>query len=436
MARLGDLVQRCYDQLDHNPTLRAYRDRVVHALVGHYQRVSAGDPWRFLQTETTLQTYATVSGSASATISIGIGASNRRNVTGVGTAFGEHYEGHLFRGPDGNDYTIGNVENATSLYLSDPYDTTVAVTNSASWSIRFDRYATPADCEEVLGLTDRANDRGRLVYWDRRKEELDYLDRDTTGDPLIVIEDDWRRLRPPDSAPVVAGSTGGGTSNLVGGNVYDYCYTFIYEGMESPPSPVATVTLGGANDQVSVSALEDTRWQDTVSFQNLTTRKRKALYRRDVTNNGRWLRVALLADSATTFTDNHLLPDIAEDFDHAIELEDQNPRGSIRLWYTPDTDSSLELRYLRRPRQLYSNADEPEWPPAYHEILVYLTMFDLFSQVGEIGQAQLWERRAEGRLKDMRSRYLVAPDRHHVRRPWTRTIMRSRFYNYGTPTRT
>ena len=171
------------------------------------------------------------------------------------------------------------------------------------WSIEFRKYYLPEDCIEVLGIVDRglkssvhsqtdllkgsskaigsttstntAPDRGRLIFIDSAKEEQLYLDRDSSGDPVIGIEGMPTYVTPPQDAPIVIGVEGGkyDGNELIDGALskgymlaynrfinkymvttpapkrftkpgllyeaeYEYCYTFVEGGVESAPSPV------------------------------------------------------------------------------------------------------------------------------------------------------------------------------------------------------
>jgi len=152
----------------------------------------------------------------------------------------------------------------TSLGIKDYY---------GDWKIEFRQYYLPADCIEVLGMVDRglklpvhsqasdaisttvntAPNRGRIVFLDSAKEEHLSLDRDSGGDPVVAIEGMPVHLSAPMVPPMIVQitprSTDAGASknlvnaSLVAGDTYEYCYTFVYAGLESPPSPATRATL-------------------------------------------------------------------------------------------------------------------------------------------------------------------------------------------------
>jgi hypothetical protein len=386
---------------------------VVRRINDHYLQISDDDHWLFLQKTENLNLKKKVEGGASSTITI-VHTASPRKVTGSGTSFNSAMEGQTFIGPDGVEMTIGHVESTTILYLTDKYaEGASSVSSSSDWSIKFDRYALPADCVEALGFIDRADDRGRMRFIDRRREELEYLDFDDTGEPFVVIEDDHLSMRPPFEALSLTAVTGT-SGQLKPNNEYEYCYTFLYEGLESPPSPISSVTTTNTTARVRMVGFEDTRYD--LSGVAIDSKKKKRIYRRDKTNNGRWYKLDEIDSGTLAKSDNSSLPSYAEDFDHVIYHQHAGPRQHIRFWYTSDQDRAIEVRYQRRPRRLQSDADVPEWPVQYHPLLAYAVLEDLCLQHGATGQAQLWMRRKEDSLKKMRNRYLSRTDRKFVRR--------------------
>tara|TARA_R110002110_G_scaffold28764_5_gene103837 strand:+ start:1509 stop:3419 length:1911 start_codon:yes stop_codon:yes gene_type:complete len=144
------------------------------------------------------------------------------------------------------------------------------------WKIEFRQYYLPADCIEVLGIMDRglktpvhtdpagsgatvtaiktAPKKGNLVFLDSAKEEYEFLDRDSPGDPVIAVEGMAVHHDAPMVPPIVRfydettcrdedHANANASFRLYGGDTYEYCYTFVYAGIESPPSPVTKITL-------------------------------------------------------------------------------------------------------------------------------------------------------------------------------------------------
>lgn len=429
MPSLTELVQRVHDQLDFDPDLQQYKDSVVRRINHHYLEVCDNDHWLFLQKKTDVSLKKKVEGSATKTITID--SATPRRVKGSGTSFVSAMEGQTFTGPDGVEMTIGSVEDSTVLFLTDKY-AAGAVSGSADWSIQFTRYALPNDCIEALGFMDRDDDRGRLRFIDRRREEIEFLDIDDTGEPFVVIEDDHLSMRPPFRAPILAPtkptSPGAG---LETGVKYEYRYTFLYEGRESPPSPPSTVTLLGPDLAIFVQGLEDTQYIHSGAKKD--SRKQKRIYRRDVTNQGRYFKVADVESGDLVHTDEELLPSYAEDYDHVIYFIENGPRQMARFWYTADSDRDFEVRYHYRPPRMQADSDHPVFPVQYHQLLAYRVMQDIMLQHGAVAQSQLWAKRAEAMLKQMRNRYLSRTDRKFVRRGFDN---RRASYRFSPPVKT
>ena len=427
MPSLKELIQRVHDQLDFNPDLQQYKDSVVRRLNHHYLEICDNDHWLFLQKTADISLKKTVEGSASATI--GITASEPRLVLGTGTNFVAAMEGQTFVGPNGREYVIGAVESTTRLYLTEKYPTTVS--GGTSWSIQFNRYSLPADCIEALGFTDRDDDRGRLRFIDRRREEMEFLDKDDSGEPFVIIEDDHLSLRPPFEAPVLASISNPAITGLPSNTEFEYFYTFIYEGKESPPSPVSSIKLPATHNTVAVSNLESTLY--LVAGAGKDSKKLKRVYRRNKTTEGRFFKISDEEAGVVAFNDTEKLPSYAQDFDDVTYFIENGPRQTVRFWYTADDNRDIEMRYHYRPPRLQADADHPVWPVQYHHILVYMTLQDIMLQHGAGNQSQLFAQRGEILLKKMRNRYLSRTDRKFVRRAFDN---RRAAYRFSPPVKT
>ena len=337
------------------------------------------------------------------------------------------------------------------------------------FKIEFIRAPLPKDCVEVLGFNDRKADRGRLLFVNRRREERVFLDADNTGDPVAVIEDEHIVDDPPLNTPIVSAIPKGGPNSIsqqihgtVVGNwsgaftlqtnelklntVYEYKYTIYREGRESPPSESAFVTTPNAVfGSVFLSNLDDTGYFVTTSANSTTANGMyKHIYRRDVTNNGKFELVGTVPSTQTFFNDNELVAVqrgfhylIAPDFRYKSttdvkRFEDPGPYQYVRFWYTPSEDKTIDIRYHYRPKPLVADNDAPIIPLQYHQILVYMTLQDMFLQMQDTVQSQLFERRADQMLVQLRRRYLARED---DLKKFGRFDRRRRTVNvYGVPT--
>jgi len=185
--------------------------------------------------------------------------------------------------------TVGTAAATTTVVNSETGQTEVSYTDASGittkyfddWKIEFHKYYLPSDCIEVLGMMDvglktpvhtdpvgsgsatttikTAPDKGRVIFLDSSKEEGLFLDRDSTGDPVVAIEGMPVILDAPMVPPSVKvwdSDTCRGEEyanveanfKLYGGDTYEYCYTFVYAGIESPPSPITRITLPNDHD--------------------------------------------------------------------------------------------------------------------------------------------------------------------------------------------
>ena len=254
------------------------------------------------------------------------------NVNSATTGFEEETGGR--RGTDDKDFPDHMQPNQTSgLVLDRPImdPSTVAVQAVdeklyySDWTIEFRRYWLPSDCIEVLGIMDRglkttvhressnttttsqktAPKRGRIMFLDNLKEEYLFLDRDNSGDPVVAIEGESFFVDPPPAGPRLKTLTSSDWTSLLGstlttrlgfekGDTLEYCYTFIYAGVESPPSPVTSIKLDipegsfGTDCGVTLYGLIDTTGLSKINaaFNDGTnTGMIKRIYRRRVGDN-------------------------------------------------------------------------------------------------------------------------------------------------------
>lgn len=416
---LKDIVEEVNNLLDYNPDLQPYKDATVRTVNRHYQEISTESPWLFMQNVSPFPVYAKVTPAAGQTVAI---TTPTFSATFTGITPQKAWEGAVFTAPDGGEYRITAVRGSSILFSPQYQGTTVS--GSANWSISFDRYALPSDCSEPLGFMDRENDRGRLLFMDRRREEELFLNADDGGHTFVLIEDLHISDRPPEYAPTATLSLGG---TLPIGVEFEYCYTFSLEGRESPPSIAVTASKTVAGSQtIVVGSLENTE------VAGLATGVVKNIYRRNKTANGRWLYVTTRLEPFTTFTDDGSATVSAAE---SNVLAPQEPRQYVRGYYTSNYDEKFELRYLRKPRRLQADSDVPLWPEQYHVLLVYRTLQDACMQSGMTGQATMYERRGNDVLQRMKGKWLARSDKNIIRQGFTYGGI-GYFERWGNPRKT
>jgi hypothetical protein len=426
MATLRELIQDVNTILDYNPDLESYKKQVARALNRHYEEISGQYPWLFLQKLSELQLYAAVQGSTSVTVNVN--ATNRRQVTGTGTAFHSGMEGQTIT-INGFDRSIIRVTNATTLYVSANYTLSEVAGSTSDWSIQFLSYAMPADCGEVLGIMDRVNQRGRFTFVDARKEEEHLLDASVGGDATVSIEQPSIFLQAPEIT--AAGTFLGGS--LTVGDTYEYLYTIVSGGMESPPSRVVSAVPTVTNQSITLTGLSNLDF----STGNWSGR-RWNIYRRQ-------LRTSSLASSPYFLIATVSGPGMADlyldtgsvsvGYETPI-FNEQGFQQRLRMWFTPESDQLVEVRYQSVPRRLQSDDDQPTWPKQYHHLLVYRALQDAAAQHGATQLSVLYQERADKMLDHMRQRWLSRSDRQYVRRGFDRNLAMNRQFNrWGIPSK-
>lgn len=445
-----ELRQRIFDQMDYFPDLQQYRDSVVRRMNDRYQELCDSAHWLFLQKKRDFQIRTQVSGLQDTTapsneIKIQVSSSNARLLTAVGFTPSKEMLGQTFTdNATGDEFTIVGISGPRFFISANTSITTAS--DYYNWKITFNTFALPEDCIEVLGYVDRDDDRGKLLFVSSRREEFAYLDSDTTGDSSAIIEDDHVLDDPPFNNPAAASVASTATGNsLAPGVTYEYKYTIYQEGRETPPSLPVQVTTGTVGPQgVILSNLDDTGWFNAPSAATtLDSGIIKLVYRRDITNDGRWFLVGSADSTTVTFTDERLQPTLAFAYQNSasfqytqqgefVRFHEAGPRQTVRFWYTPSTDKKISIRYHFRPNDLVADSDAPVVPRQYHQILVYMTLYDMFMQMQDTTQAQLFERRGNQILTQLRRRYLTRDDEKKRMMRWDRP---RRFKNvYGTPT--
>ena len=423
---VSEIRQRIFDQMDYFPDLQQYRDSVVRRMNDRYQELCDSAHWLFLQKEREITIRKEVTGDADSNVGVQITTStNPRLVTGVNVTFTLEMEGQtLTNTKSTQEFRIIRVTSATTLFIDKDWDGVGLGATENDFKITFQRFLLPEDCIEVLGFIDRDDDRGKLLYVDRRREEFAYLDADNSGDPSTVIEDEHIIDDPPVNKPIAVIQTSSQVNNnLVNGLTYEYKYTIYREGRESPPSlPVQITIPSTGTNEVSLSNIDSTGFFSSTTQSSLKpSGMDKLIYRRDVTNDGKWMLIGSVSSQLTGFVDHELLPIDTTSFQGGFQntasfrytsstevkrWQDPGPRQYVRFYYTPSEDKNIHIRYHFRPHDLVADNDSPALPRQYHMILVYMTLQEMFLQMQDTVQSQLFERRAELMKIQLRRRFL------------------------------
>lgn len=427
---LGMMLQMLDAQMQHAPQHRAdrsFKTAMLNKAILHYSEDAL---WPFLCVPLDLSIYATVEGSSSATIAINT-ATNARLVTGTGTSFAAAMEGQTMVMPDGTEQVIVYVASTTTLYLRNAYGTTI--TGEEDWSIEFRQYRMDTDVSEILGaqFTDGAKETVPLLS---RRDLEDYeLDMTTEGTVLAMVESNTLDDRAPFAAPTLTeGAASSGS--LTQGHRIDYCTTIINEGRESAPSAIASITLANASSSVTVAGLEDLRYN--LPSSGLESGLRKAVYRRNVTQNSSWVRVGIVAAATSSFADTAALPAIYDEI-RDIRTLDQAPtvRRHLRVYHATTSDRTLRVRYKASPTPMVKDADIPRlWPPEYHDAFWMHALGAVLKANGDRATAKDWEAEADAVIRRARTRLLSETARPTVAGNWAERGSRrgtERYINFG-----
>jgi hypothetical protein len=427
---LKDIIEEVNGLLDHNPNVSTHETHVVRLINRHYEELCSAHPWRFLQERAEQDLYADLEGAAGTTLTL---ANNSKLVTAAaGTWLHTGMEGAVIEDTANSvEYRIDSVASTSSAYLTAPTGASGGVTGVTTFTVKWDKIKLPRDMVDFLGITIRdeifgqaanARDR-RLVYVDPRTEEDLLLEHTSSGDTIIITEDDSDRTSNED---LTITATVGSSGSLTYSTKYEYCATLEREGIESAPSPVVsgTIAASGSNRTITIGGLPNTSGTDVY---------RKRIYRRNATAKTGWYQIHEVVPATSpsaTWADNG-----SASLDYTRPLYYEGPRDTMRLYKRPDVDIKCEIRYMRRPPRLVGLNDEPQIPPQYHVILVYKTVADLYLQYGQGSISNIYEVKAQQRIEQMKKRYLDRTDRLY-RKGQFQEMPSGYAYLYGDPVKT
>lgn len=417
---LYDLIQRVYTATDRNPNTSAYKNQVIGFINDAMLTLCGMGDWLFLHKRGQMTVYPDyTTGTASV-------VNGQRGVQGNGTSWGDHMDGHLFIGPDGETYTIAHVSATNYLYLSSAYE---GVTVNSTYTIRFFAYCMPDDCIEPMSQVSRDDDYGRIRYIDNETEAERYFDRDDTGDPYFYFPAENQQTRTLDATPSAAAGAAGGA--LTSGTLYGYRLTVRYEGVEGPPTTEVTFTAT-ATGKINLSNIQDLR-VPVGGGGFLSTGYRKHVWRREESRPYYYIKE--LDDYETTYVDDGSVTP-----SHERPLIEYGTMFKVWFYPRPDSEKDIEVWYKRRPRRLQKDNDVPEIPPEYHDILWRMASIEIIQKSGG-DMTALWREvydERTGRLALMKKAYLVRSDRHFMKSNTWEGMFSSAFtgVNLGTASET
>lgn len=438
--------KRLERELRHAPEVKDWRDEFFDRLNDAIVELMTMDDWQFRQRTKQVRVYPEIAGTPTLTVN-----ASGEQVYKVAAPDGwlpdedtAALEGHtveitgtftsgVFSTDETRAYVIERaaaVVDAGVVYLECILDPTYPGNANVSMSagkIQFLRYTLTDDIEDVYGLIFRDKDAGVHELSPRQETALNLQADDTGSTPRYFILDPnkdrtYKRysgqfyphdfISPPLGPPAVVPLAGGALTAL---GTYEYRYAWAYGGLVSEPSPSTTVTLAAGEQQVRV----------TMEFTDAGRGRTRYLYRRQVydTYEGPWFRIHVEPSSNTaSHTDAGTFAASGVDPSTVIRERRYDSDGSprfYRLWPTTTERLDAELRYLARLPRVETDADVPEFPGAFHIVLVHLMAAKIARGSEAASLADYHHQKvfgADGLLDTMRQRHKVSAAQRYMRR--------------------
>ena len=441
---LKQMRENIFARMNYKPNAANYKEMIRIFLNEQYLELCSSVNWLFLHKRIDLQIRKKVEGIVGGSKFINVVTANKRQLSCVGFVPTIEMEGQVLTDTLNNvEYTIISID-TTTIYINKNWGG-VTGSNLTTFSISFTRFALPEDCVEPETFSSDTDNWGPIPFISQASEDWFYLNKDETGNPLVVIDDEWIIDPPPiQTMTVTSGTSGSVPTGFTYSQKLEYCYTIYREGRESPPSvAIEYTTPASGNYKIDLANLDNTGYYLLASSgSKIDSGMRKIIYRRDITNNGKWTLIATVSSLGVSFTDTVFSPKAAFTYRNSsfrfsnttdeIQFDESTSRQYVRFWYIPDTDKTINLRYIYRPKEIVSDTDVPIFGKQYHKILVDLTCQDIFLKNQNTEMFRYHELRAKKTFDAMIRRYLKRDGQDIRFGSWSKTPVR---FNriYGTP---
>lgn len=404
---LKDLRYSIANILDYYPDIPSYNEQINEIINNHYLSLFSERPFSFAQKEEVVSSYADVELT---NISF---TQNDALITAATSKFEDNMAGRII-GVGDVEYEISWVKSGTQAYLTQAFN---AATTTTNITIKHRYIDLPQDCSKVLQVFQRSIDfadaRGTMEVITRFEDEYYNLPLDQIGDrPESWIPYDDYTINPPKHPVfnIVTHGSGHGERTL------EMAVTWTYAGKESSLSAITELEL------------EDTE-EVEFSFSNLpnTSGYIYKVYARNKSFSNEFFHVAdsgggtqYEPDQGGTY--NFVLP--ASDFNDAFALNNEKyqysegNRQRIRLYPRQSEDTELTVRYSYRPKRLVDDHDVPEFPSIAHNVLVYLSLREIFIKHNNFPQAKRYDRKSSEELQKLENNYI----KQHSKR-WIKGFM-------------
>ena len=448
---LGEIRSRIESQLAHAPDVRTHRDDLRKRINdAHAEILAAPAQWNFMERTARMRLFPTETiaqaGITRTTFTIQFpqpstwsNADVDYHLVGAQAALpwadaGLHANGGLYE-VESTSRSAPNV-----LIKLDPRY--IDAVPTGDMEIRFPRYRLPQDCYALLSVLSRDDDQGSIRALSAWTESHQVRDFDKTGEPELYLADpnwisgiNWatpasggRKTSndPPMSAPTGAQVAGG---TLTPGATYRYFYTWHYGGRHSAPSPVGEITLAATMTRINLAGL------DVLAAAYADTGRERVIWRQE--NEGPFYRVGVVTDpTVATFSDLNGLAAVLGD-PRTVQRWDEVETASykyIRFYPTPSVLKWVDLRYIKTPRRLRYDSDEPDIPEQHRMVLVWKVLEDLTAKHEGTEMERTARRRYKEGLRRMRSSCLADPGERRQRQSWTGPELDPSATYFGTVT--
>ena len=445
----------------------------MYLLIGMaYQELWLARPWVFAQRLSYMNVYPDITFDDFA-VNCNLSDFTRR-ITFSGPIYpltGNLYEGQYIE-LQGRDYKILKVVNNDEIQLEEPFRGTPAA-DYEEWKLKIRTYTMPEDSVQVLSVAQKDHpstgttrryiqgisshiEEAALFSNDRASAYADFyipvpFDPVPSGEKLNSFE-------PAELTPCT----------LTAGNTYEFAWAFKRGSLVGPLSDAFEITVGTDEGTAGGTAIglrpythNDTLVEaptfsaTTDKYKNPFEGLKKVLYVNVNYNHTtgerlgvpKWVEVTQYGSSPTQYDHLHYTLD-DESTDWIIRYTQQiNPGNKqyievdghyncIRFYprinaydahynylssggviYPEEYFKQIEIRYIYKPKALCLLTDTPEMPYELHNLIVYKTLDNYYTKMGNAQLAQLYRTRYENDLLRAEKRYVERSNLLHQRLP-------------------
>ena len=409
---LSQMLSMAGSILDYSPDVPTYRAELRRFINEAYRELFSNDVWLFAQREEHITIFPDVTVSA-----LGTGTSGTtvkiQDPSGSGL-FRPYMTGAIVEITAGSaplanlpvEVQVRAFLDSNNLLLEDkdgrdldPVQFSGATGITATIKQRF--IDLPVDCIDVLSVTLRFPSQERQPFYNltRWEDECWMLNMDLIARPTNFILAEDVSVVAPVKQPT-CNNIGAVANTVPVAGDYDVVYVHSVGNRQSAPSPNSTLTTFTATQGMSISGMQNNGVNDSSGL-------RKKVYIRTPDSDAFYeVTDAPVQESVTTLgAPNGLGIPASYQLSKNRLPENDGIYKRIRMYPRQDERMSITVRYLGRPMRLLDDGDVPNFPPEYHQILVFRCCEQLFVKHGNAPLSDLYRQRAEKVLTKMQKRY-------------------------------